>query len=121
MKNRVIHILFDEKRGPIIYLAALKKGAIRHAHPYYAIYRKLPHPHPCEPNIINLSQTVWELWPAQDFCFRGDNYITKKVRVVLYARDKPTGPLPITYQTFYLKQCGCYGLHQISASGEITT
>ena len=30
---------------PIIYLAALKKGAIRHAHTYYAIYRKLPTPH----------------------------------------------------------------------------
>ena len=43
-KNRVIHILFVEKRGPIIYLAALKKGAIRHAHPYYALYRKLPPP-----------------------------------------------------------------------------
>ena len=41
-KNQVIHILFVEKRGPVIYLAALKKGAIRHAHPYYAIYRKLP-------------------------------------------------------------------------------
>ena len=33
------------------------------------------------PNIIKLSQTVWELWPAQDFGFRGDNYITKIVRV----------------------------------------
>ena len=44
-KNRAIHILFVEKRGPIIYLAVLKNGAIRHAHPYYAIYRKL-HPHP---------------------------------------------------------------------------
>ena len=44
-KNRVIHILSVEKRGPVIYLAALKKGAIRHAHPYYAIYRKL-HPPP---------------------------------------------------------------------------
>ena len=41
-KNRVSH--FVEKRGLIIYLAALKKGAIRHAHPYYAIYRKLPSP-----------------------------------------------------------------------------
>ena len=41
-KNRAIHILFVEKRGPIIYLTALKKWAIRHAHPYYAIYRKLP-------------------------------------------------------------------------------
>ena len=30
-KNWAIHILFVEKRGPIIYLAALKKGAIRHA------------------------------------------------------------------------------------------
>ena len=37
-KNRAIHILFVEKRGPIIYLAELKKGAIRHAHPYYAPY-----------------------------------------------------------------------------------
>ena len=34
------------------------------------------------PNIIILSQTVWELWPARDFGFRGDNYIRKKVRVV---------------------------------------
>ena len=51
-KNRAIHILFVEKRGPIIYLAALKKGAIRHAHPYYVIYRKLPTPptpHPPTP------------------------------------------------------------------------
>ena len=38
-------ILFVEKRGLIIYLVALKKkGAIRHAHPYYAIYRKLTAP-----------------------------------------------------------------------------
>ena len=36
-KNRVSHILFVEKRGLIIYLAVLKKGAIRHAHPYYVI------------------------------------------------------------------------------------
>ena len=41
-KNRVRHILFVENREPIIHLAALKKGAIRHAHPYYVIYRKLP-------------------------------------------------------------------------------
>ena len=36
-KNRAIHIPFVEKGGPIIYLAVLKKGAIRHAHPYYVI------------------------------------------------------------------------------------
>ena len=48
-KNRVIYILCVEKRGPIIYLAALKKGVIRHAHPYYAIYRQLPPPPPPPP------------------------------------------------------------------------
>ena len=46
------------------------------------------------PNIIILSQTV----PVQDFGFRGDNYITKKVRVVSLAHDTPTGPLHF-YQT----------------------
>ena len=47
-------------------------------------------PLPSLPNIIKLSQTVWELWPAQDFGFRGDNYISKTVRVVSLARDTPT-------------------------------
>ena len=46
-----------------------------------------------QPNIIKLSQTVWELWPAQDFGFRGDKCLTKKVRVVSLAHDTPTGPL----------------------------
>ena len=32
MKNWVSHILFLRKRGLIVYLAALKKGAIRHSH-----------------------------------------------------------------------------------------
>ena len=48
-KNRAIHIIFVEKRGPVTYLAALKKGAIRHAHPYYVIHRKLPPPPPRRP------------------------------------------------------------------------
>ena len=39
MKNWVSHILFPRKRGLIVYLAALKKGAIHAAHPYYVIYR----------------------------------------------------------------------------------
>ena len=40
-----------KKVGCIIYLAALKKGAKRHAHPCYAIYWKLPvtPPHPPPP------------------------------------------------------------------------
>ena len=37
------------------------------------------------PKIIQLSQTVWELWPAQDFGFRGDKYIMVKGRVFLQA------------------------------------
>ena len=49
------------------------------------------------PNIIILSQTVWELWPAQDFSFRGDNYKTKKRRVVSLAWDMPT----VQYQCLY--------------------
>ena len=35
------------------------------------------------PKIIKLSQTVWEIWHAQDFGIRGDKYIMEKVRVHL--------------------------------------
>ena len=74
------------------------------------------------PNILKLSQTVWELWPAQDFGVRGDDYITKTVRVVSLARDTPTGPPLHSYQIYsnYLRQYGSYGLRKISASGEMT-
>ena len=44
-----IWVLLVEKRGLIMYLAALKKVAIRHAHPYYAIYCKLTSPAPLPP------------------------------------------------------------------------
>ena len=37
MKTWVSHILFLRKGGLIVYLAALKRGAIRAAHPYYVI------------------------------------------------------------------------------------
>ena len=60
----------------------------------------------------------------EDFGFRGDNYIRdKNVRVVSLACNKPTGPPLDFYQilSYYLKQYGSYGLHEISASGEITT
>ena len=40
---------FCWKKGLIVYLAAVKKGAIRNAHPYYAIYRK-PRPPPPPPH-----------------------------------------------------------------------
>ena len=33
--------------------------------------------------VIKLSQTVWELWPAQDFGMRGDKYKMEKVTVLL--------------------------------------
>ena len=46
-----------------------------------------------------------------------------KVRVVSLAHDVPTGPSIHPYHILsnYLKQYGSYGLHNISASGEITT
>ena len=74
-------------------------------------------------NIIKICLGVSKLWTAQDFGFRGDNYITKKkLRVVSLACDTPTGPPLHFYQIllYYLKQCGSYGLHKILASGEIT-
>ena len=49
------------------------------------------------PKIIKLSQTVWELRPAQDFGIRGDKYIMEKVRV--QEHDMPTGPYLYLYQT----------------------
>ena len=55
----------------------------------------MPTGFPLHPYQI-LSQTVWELWPAQDFCFRRDNYITKKVRVASLAGNMPTCP-PLHY------------------------
>ena len=58
-----------------------------------------------------------------NFCFRGDNYITNKVRVIFLACDTPTGPTLHPYQILsnYLKLYGSYGLQMISASGKITT
>ena len=41
-KNGSVIYGFLGKRGLIVYLAALKKGAIRAAHPYHVIYRELP-------------------------------------------------------------------------------
>ena len=57
------------------------------------------------------------------FCFRGNNYITKKVTVVSLAWEMPTGPLlhPDQILSNFLEQYGGYGLHKISVSGEITT
>ena len=45
-------------------------------HAYLTWYMSLP-------KIIKLSQTVWELWSAQDFGIRGDEYIMGKGRVLL--------------------------------------
>ena len=75
------------------------------------------------PNIIKICLRVSKLRSAQDFGFRGDNYIMKKeVRVVFLACNMPTGP-PVHFYlilSYYLKQYGSYGLHKILASGEIT-
>ena len=88
---------------------------------------------------------IWELWPAQDFGFRGDKYIMKKVRVVPCMRHpfwSLSMPLPNikifqiikklwSAREFGLKihsgeiprkrteqdRYGSNGLHKISASG----
>ena len=66
------------------------------------------------PNMIKLSQTVWELWPAEDFSFRGDNYKMKTVRVVSLAHDMPTGPPLYSYQILskYVQGFQSYGAHK---------
>ena len=66
-KDWVSHILFVEKRGPIIYLAALKKGVIRHAYPYYAIYRTL-HPPPLAPTPLPHERIGFLFW-RKPTCF----------------------------------------------------
>ena len=47
----------------------------------------------------------------------------KKVKVVSLAHDMLSGPPLYPYQILsnYLKQYGSYGLHKISASGEVST
>ena len=64
------------------------------------------------PIIIKLSQTVWELWPAEDFGFRGHKNIMKKVRVVSLASDMPTGTYLCLYKILskYFKPFGSYGV-----------
>ena len=63
-------------------------------------------------NIIKLSQTVWELWPAQDFSLRGNNYITKKMRVVSHSHDTPIGP-PL--HSYYILSKQVYGYQSYDA------
>ena len=43
-KNGSVIYSFLGKKGFIVYLAALKKGAIRAAHPYHVIFRESPPP-----------------------------------------------------------------------------
>ena len=66
-------------------------------HSYFKRYMSLP-------NIIKLSQIVWELWPAQDFGFKGDNYITKKVSVVSLAQNNLLVILFIPTKYYQLSQ-----------------
>ena len=60
---------------------------------------------------------------AQDFGFRGGNYIMKEVRAVSLACDTPTGPPLHFYRTLskYVLRYQIYGVHKILASGEKST
>ena len=68
--------------------------------------------------IIKLSQTILEIWPAQDICFRGDNYIMKKVRVVSFTSNMSTGPPLHSYQILskYVYGYQSYGEHKDASS-----
>ena len=46
------------------------------------------------PKIIKLSQTVWKLWPAQDFGIRGDNNGESESTL---EHNMPTGPYLYLY------------------------
>ena len=72
--------------------------------------------------IIKICLRVSKFRNAQDFRFRGDNYTTNKVRVVSLTHNTPISPPLHPYQILsnYLKHYGSYGLHKISALGEIT-
>ena len=75
------------------------------------------------PNTTKIYLRVSKLSSAQAFVYSGDNYIMKKkVSVVSFAHNAPTGPPLYFYQilSYYLTQYGNNGLHKISASGEIT-
>ena len=56
-KNGPVIYSFLGKKGLIVYLAALKKGAIRAAHPYHVIYKELPPPPP-EFNILQVERVL---------------------------------------------------------------
>ena len=66
------------------------------------------------PNIIKLFQIVSKLWPAQDFSFRGDKYITKKVKIVSLAHGTSSCPYPYLYPILskYFKPLRKYGVHK---------
>ena len=50
------------------------------------------------PKIIKLSQTVWELWPAQDFGIRGDNNEESESTL---EHDMTTGPYLYVSTKYY--------------------
>ena len=57
---------FCWKKGANHIPGSAEKGAIRHAHPYYAIYRKLPPPPPPPPpslKFTSMQTTLRYTWP----------------------------------------------------------
>ena len=59
-------------------------------------------------NIVKLSETVWELWPAQDYDFSEDKYIMKNVRVAYWHMTRLLAVLfiPTKYESNPLKNKG---------------
>ena len=72
----------------------------------------------CQPKIIKLSQTLWELWPVQDFGIRGD-YNGESESTLEH--DMPSGPYLCLYQILskYFKP-HAQGFSLEIHSGEVT-
>ena len=70
------------------------------------------------PNIIKLSQTVWELWPAQDFGIRG---VYNGESESALEHNMPVGPYLCLYQILskYFKP-HTQGFSLENHSGEVT-
>ena len=57
-QNGSVIYSFLGKKGLIVYLAALRKGAIRAAHPYHVIYRELTPPPPPKVFILQVERVL---------------------------------------------------------------
>ena len=109
-KNGSVIYSFLGKRGLIVYLAALKNGAIRAAHPYHVIYRELPPPPPSV--YLAKSEEILGSYP-NDIQFIICQYFSIKLKLVTFltgihilcfrAKIRRKNVYPCKLQFYYIK------------------